>query len=607
MGKPHVRRFAAGTVAVGAALALGMSPLGPAHATSATDDDVEILAADEPDRIPGVYIVNLVEEPGTQSEDDVNDAADALIDEYGGDVRFVYHAALTGFSLETTEDAALELAADSRVASVEAVGMARIANETQPNPPSWGIDRIDQRNLPLDRRFTYPTSAGTGVTVYVLDTGNRHTHQDFGNRARGGRDFITPGGNSVDCNGHGTHVASSAVGSAYGVAKRASTVAVRVLGCDGSGSWDGIVGGVDWVTANGQRPAVVNMSLGGSGSQPSLENAVRRSINAGFQYSIAAGNSGVNACNFTPARTPEAITVGSTQSSDGRSVHPGWASNVGTCLDIFAPGSSITAAWHTSNTATNTISGTSMAAPHVAGAAALYLSENRNATAQQVKAALVNNATTGVVTNPGAGSPNRLLYTGFIQGGEPPDDDDFSMTVSPGSGAVEPGGSVTATINTQVTSGDPQQVTLSASGLPAGASADIDPSSIQSGQSATLTISTSASTPTGTYNVRIDGDGTEVDRNATFRLTVTGDDPDGPQADFTYGCMTSTVCYFDGYRSSGDHPIVSYNWNFGDGNTGEGWMVFNVFSSPGTYDVTLTVTDSTGATGTITKPVSTVG
>jgi subtilisin family serine protease len=219
---------------------------------------------------------------------------------------------------------------------------------------------------------------------------------------------INDGNGTNDCNGHGTHVAGTVGGSTYGVAKNVTLYAVRVLGCNGSGSNSGVIAGVNWVTSNRVLPAVANMSLGG-GASSALDTAVNNSINAGVTYAIAAGNSNANACSYSPARVAAAITVGSTTNTDARSSF----SNFGTCLDLFAPGSGITSAWHTNDTATNTISGTSMATPHVAGVAALYLQTNPGASAATVRNALVGNATSGKVTGPGSGSPNLLLYSIF--------------------------------------------------------------------------------------------------------------------------------------------------------------------------------------------------
>ncbi|MBM0278935.1 S8 family peptidase [Micromonospora tarensis] len=359
--------------------------------------------------VPDSYIVVLKD--SAVARDRVGDTAKRLSGRHGGTVARTYGAALRGFEVTVGAKAAARIAADPAVAYVEQNHTVSISG-TQANPPSWGLDRIDQRNLPLDSSYTYPNTA-SNVHAYIIDTGIRFSHNDFGGRATSGYDAVD-GGSADDCNGHGTHVAGTVGGSAYGVAKGVQLVGVRVLNCSGSGTNAGVIGGVDWVTANAIKPAVANMSLGG-GANTSLDNAVRNSIASGVTYGLAAGNdNGANACNTSPARTTEAITVGSTTSSDARSSF----SNVGTCLDIFAPGSSITSAWYTSNTATNTISGTSMATPHVVGAAALVASANPSWTPAQVRNQLVANATPNVVSNPGSGSPNLLLYVGT--GSTPP-------------------------------------------------------------------------------------------------------------------------------------------------------------------------------------------
>ncbi|WJK36747.1 S8 family peptidase [Solwaraspora sp. WMMA2065] len=331
----------------------------------------------------------------------VADRADSLAAQYGGAVNRVFGAAVNGFEARLSPSAARRLAAHSSVAYVEQNHTVSLA-ATQNNPPSWGLDRIDQRNRPLNNAYTYPTTA-SNVTAYIIDTGIRTTHNDFGGRARAGYDAF--GGTSADCNGHGTHVAGTVGGSAYGVAKGVRLVAVRVLNCSGGGTIAGVVAGVNWVTANAVKPAVANMSLGG-GASSTLDSAVANSISSGVSYAVAAGNSNANACNYSPARVSSAITVGATTSSDARASY----SNYGSCLDIFAPGSSITAPWYNSNTATNTISGTSMASPHVAGAAALVLGRFPSYSPSQVASYLVSNATTGVVSSAGSGSPNRLLF-----------------------------------------------------------------------------------------------------------------------------------------------------------------------------------------------------
>ncbi|RAO28250.1 Extracellular serine proteinase [Micromonospora saelicesensis] len=362
-----------------------------------------VRAAGGATAVPDSYIVVLKD--SAVARDRVGDTAKRLSGRHGGTVARTYGAALRGFEVKVSASAAARIAADPAVAYVEQNHTVSISG-TQANPPSWGLDRIDQRNLPLNSSYTYPNTA-SNVHAYIIDTGIRFSHNDFGGRATSGYDAVD-GGSADDCNGHGTHVAGTVGGSAYGVAKAVQLVGVRVLNCSGSGTNAGVIGGVDWVTANAIKPAVANMSLGG-GANSSLDNAVRNSIASGVTYGLAAGNdNGANACNTSPARTTEAITVGSTTSSDARSSF----SNVGTCLDIFAPGSSITSAWYNSNTATNTISGTSMATPHVVGAAALVASANPSWTPAQVRNQLVANATPNVVGNPGSGSPNLLLYVG---------------------------------------------------------------------------------------------------------------------------------------------------------------------------------------------------
>lgn len=331
--------------------------------------------------------------------------ADDLAARHHGKVKHVYKHAINGFSIEMSEADAEALALDFRVALVEEDGVMT-ADATQTNPP-WGLDRIDQRNLPLNATYTYNWT-GSGVRVYVIDTGIRTSHTQFGGRASAVFDAF--GGNGQDCHGHGTHVAGTVGGSTYGVAKSALLRAVRVLDCSGNGSTSGVIAGVDWVRNNHIAPAVANMSLGG-GISTTLDTAVNNLHNANVTIAVAAGNNnGANACNFSPARAVNAITTGSTTTTDARSSF----SNIGTCLDIFAPGSGILSAWYTSTTATATLSGTSMASPHVAGVAALYKQAFPSASSTTIRNAIVNNATTGVVTNAGLGSPNRLLYSRFF-------------------------------------------------------------------------------------------------------------------------------------------------------------------------------------------------
>ncbi|MEV5628771.1 S8 family peptidase [Micromonospora tulbaghiae] len=365
----------------------------------------EIRYAGAADAVSGSYVVVLKGDAvGTANtlaaRTAVPDRAAGLAKRYGGNVGTVWSAALTGYSAKMTPAQARRLAADPAVAYVEQDRV--MTTQGTQTGATWGLDRIDQRNLPLNSTYTYPNTA-SNVRAYIIDTGIRTTHSDFGGRATWGTNTVDT--NNTDCNGHGTHVAGTVGGTRYGVAKSVRLVAVKVLNCSGSGTTAGVISGVNWVTSNAVKPAVANMSLGG-GASTTLDNAVANSINSGITYALAAGNSSANACNSSPARVASAITVGATTSTDARASY----SNYGSCVDIFAPGSSITSAWRTSDTSTNTISGTSMASPHVAGAAALVLSANTSYTPAQVASYLTSNATTGKVTSPGSGSPNRLLF-----------------------------------------------------------------------------------------------------------------------------------------------------------------------------------------------------
>jgi subtilisin family serine protease len=355
--------------------------------------------------IPNNYIVVLDQDPTGAAGDPGLAAAEAdqvILSTSSGRVKHVYAHSINGFSAEMSEADALALSNDPRVRFVEEDSIMEIVT-TQSNA-TWGIDRIDQASRPLSGTYTY-TSTGSGVNAYIIDTGIRVTHTQFGTRASVAFDAVGDGRNGIDCNGHGTHVSGTVGGSTYGVAKAVRLFAVRVLNCSGSGTTSGVIAGVDWVTAHHISPAVANMSLGG-GVSSSLDTAVANSISSGVTYAIAAGNSNTNANTSSPARVGTAITVGASTINDARSSF----SNFGSVVDIFAPGSSITSAWATSNTATNTISGTSMATPHVAGVAARFLQNNRTASPATVRNAIVNAASLNRLTGIPSGTANRLLF-----------------------------------------------------------------------------------------------------------------------------------------------------------------------------------------------------
>ncbi|MFI2779473.1 S8 family peptidase [Streptomyces sp. ALB3] len=353
-----------------------------------------VHGADAATAVSGSYIVML---------DQKADKAD-LAEEYGGTLRRTYKSAINGFSASgLSETEAKRLAADPAVSKVVQNKKFHI-DATQDDPPSWGLDRVDQATTAGDGAYTYPDAAGGDVTAYVIDTGVRVTHADFEGRATSGFDAVDNDDDADDGNGHGTHVAGTIAGASHGVAKKAKIVAVRVLDDAGSGTTEQVVAGIDWVTANHEGPSVANMSLGGS-ADPALDAAVQKAIASGVTFAVAAGNESSDAGEGSPSRVPEAITVASSTVDDEQSSF----SNFGAVVDLYAPGSDITSAWNDSDDATNTISGTSMATPHVVGAAAVYLGGHPEASPAEVATALTGGATPDAISNATEGTANKLL------------------------------------------------------------------------------------------------------------------------------------------------------------------------------------------------------
>ena len=559
-----MKRFIALAAAAFGLAACSDVPVAPGHSPAAAPATFSRSSGGAP--IAGEYIVRF-----SDAESDVGGISARIAAKHGGKVARLYRSAIKGMLVQLSDTEAAALAAEPGVISVEQNQTVSIS--TTQTGATWGLDRIDQRTLPLNSTYVY-NADGTGVTVYIIDTGINFTHTEYSGRAFTGVDEVTSGGNAADCNGHGSHVSGTVGGTTYGVAKNVKLVAVRVLDCSGSGSTAGVIAGIDWVTAqknaNKSVPSAANMSLGG-GFSSTLNQAVANSTAAGVVYGVAAGNSTADACNSSPSSEPSAITVGATDINDGFASF----SNFGSCVDINAPGVNITSAWIGSNTATNTISGTSMATPHVVGTVALYLQVNPTATAAQVDAALKSNAST--ITSAPAGTTNALLYSAFI-------------TATP------------------VTTPPVARFTSSCSGL----TCNFDGSSSTALSTATYSwtygdagtgsgvTSAHSYAAAGTNSVTrtvTDANGTS---SATSSVTVSVPPPTpAPVASFTKSCGGRT-CTFDATATTN---ATSYSWNFGDGTTGTGVTVTHQFARNISVTVTLTATGA-GGTGTASKPVT---
>ncbi|MFG3256688.1 S8 family serine peptidase [Streptomyces sp. NPDC048172] len=387
------------TLAVGAAVALTGGATLLTLPASAAPAEGTVYGADAKDAVKGSYVVTLKDGTGIKAEAN----GEGLAEEYGGKLRRAYRSAVNGFSVNgLSGEEARRLAADDKVDKVVQNQRVTIAG-TQADP-TWGLDRIDQAKTAGDKKYTYPDGAGAGSTVYVLDTGVHISHKDFGGRASYGFNSLDGSKKADDKMGHGTHVAGTVAGAKYGVAKKAKVVAVKVLNDGGTGTTESIVAGIDWVTKNHKGPSVANMSIVAS-KDPVMDAALRKSIASGVTYAVAAGNEYQDASKLSPARVKEAITVAASDKADKQADF----SSFGKIVDLYGPGVDVVSLSHKNNTGTATMSGTSMASPHVAGAAALYTAAHKSATPAQVASALTKGATKGAIKNPSAGTPNKLL------------------------------------------------------------------------------------------------------------------------------------------------------------------------------------------------------
>ena len=546
--------------------------------------------------IPGQYIVVF--------NDEINDAtglARQLAAQHGASVQFTYQVAIKGFAARMSDAAADALSRNPNVAYVEQdQPVAAVGDETMDAAGDpWGLDRIDAASG-LNGHYLY-TLTGAGVTAYIIDTGIRTTHSEFGGRASGGYTAIADGNGTNDCHGHGTHVSGTVGGATYGVAKGVTLVAVRVLDCGGNGTTAQVIAGIDWVTANHAARSVANMSLG-SGASSSMDQAVVNSINSGVSYAIAAGNGNIfgfaqDACNYSPARVGPAMTIGATSKNDAKT---SW-SNYGNCVDWFAPGENIKSAWKDSDVATNTISGTSMATPHTTGVAALYLEANPTATPQQVRDGLYAATTKGVVTSSSTVS-NHLLYTPPTGFGPPP---------PPPSPPAAPTGLAATTFDQQRVDLGWTDNSSDETGFELQRSTDGFATFVVINLGANVTSYSNtglAASTTYSYRVRANNVGGPSGFSNTANATTSAAPVDAPPvARYSWSCggKNGRNCSFDGTTSTDDHGISSYAWAYADGAAGSGSTTSHRFATGGSYNVTLTVKDAANQSGVRTCAVAT--
>ncbi len=565
---------------------------GPTSTESAPLLDVQRNVSAE--LVPGRYIVFF-----KGSVADVKGEAGRIVGAEGGRLLFTYEHAARGFSADLSDAAVERLRRNPNVSLIQQDAVVKL-DATQSPTPSWGLDRIDQVNLPLNNSYTYPNT-GAGVHFYGIDTGilgginggATTPHVDIAGRLSTGYDAITIGGTANDCNGHGTHTATTAAGTTYGVAKGMTVHPVRVLNCAGSGTFGQVIAGINWVTSDHQahpgQNSVANMSLGG-GLDPATNTAVKNSIAAGVVYSLSAGNSyGADACTQSPAAVVEGLTVMAYDINDRLANF----SNIGPCTDLGGPGVNITAGWIGSPTATSTISGTSMSAPHVAGVAGLYLGANPGASVATVNAAIINNATNNIIAGVGGGafpanSPNKNLNMQFIAGGpvNQPPVADFVATCS----------NLTCTFNGTLSSDPDGTVNGYSWTLPNGAVV-----------ANTATFTRSFPSPR-TFNLTLTVTDNQGATNAiTKQVVVTGGGGNVPPvASFTYSCNASHACTFDGTGSNDpDGNIASYSWTLPNGFVAATTSTFGkTFPGPRSFPLTLTVTDNGGATNSTTQTIN---